>query len=202
MFRLFVQCKVSTKNRNSLMQPCLFPILGIEPQTIAARTSEEVRGGARFFPGLPHGVQSRPRYPCFYGRAVSCNGELHHQNSKNQPLSVGFFSPVPASTGADSGHGLLSTATPHPSIFTRFTPLCLRFYLLASGAPKSANPVSIRVCGLPVLLGNCPEKTTEPAADVKKPPCGGMPVMRGWSANISVQCLALGPPGRKQLAAQ
>lgn len=50
-----------------------------EPQTVAARTNEEVRGGTRFFPGLPHGVQSCPRYPCFYGRAVSCNGELHHQ---------------------------------------------------------------------------------------------------------------------------
>ena len=51
-----------------------------EPQTVAARTNEEVRGGTRFFPGLPHGVQSCPRYPCFYGRAVSCNGELHHHH--------------------------------------------------------------------------------------------------------------------------
>ncbi|QEO97843.1 hypothetical protein XOCgx_2854 [Xanthomonas oryzae pv. oryzicola] len=34
------------------MQPCLVPILEIELQTVAARTSEEVGGGARFFPGL------------------------------------------------------------------------------------------------------------------------------------------------------
>lgn len=61
------------------MRPCLVPILEIEPQTVAARTSEEVRGGARFLPGLPHDVQSHPWYPCFYGRAVSCNRELHHQ---------------------------------------------------------------------------------------------------------------------------
>jgi len=32
------------------MQPCLVPILEIEPQTVAVQTSEEVRGGARFSP--------------------------------------------------------------------------------------------------------------------------------------------------------
>lgn len=34
------------------MQPCLVPILEIELQTVAARTSEEVGGGARFSPDL------------------------------------------------------------------------------------------------------------------------------------------------------
>ncbi len=62
------------------MPPCLVPILEIEPQTVAARTSEEVRGGARFFPGLPHDVQSHPWYPCFYSRAVSCSGNYTATN--------------------------------------------------------------------------------------------------------------------------
>jgi hypothetical protein len=48
MFRLFVQCKISTKNRNILMPPCLVPILEIESQNVTARTSEEVRGGVVF----------------------------------------------------------------------------------------------------------------------------------------------------------
>jgi len=48
MFRLFVQCNIVTKNRNSLVPPCLVPFLEIEPQTIATRTRKEVRGGVQF----------------------------------------------------------------------------------------------------------------------------------------------------------
>jgi hypothetical protein len=118
-----------------------------EPQTVAARTNEEVRGGTRFFPGLPHGVQSCPRYPCFYGRAVSCNGELHHQYSKNQPFSVGFFSPIPASAGAVSGHGLASAATLNPAFSSRRIPLCSPFSLVVSRACARSLPVLVRVSG-------------------------------------------------------
>lgn len=64
-----------------------------EPQTVAARTNEEVRGGTRFFPGPPHGVQSCPRYPCFYGRAVSCNGELHHHLKGSNSFLGPFYFP-------------------------------------------------------------------------------------------------------------
>ena len=55
---------------------------------------------------------------------------LRHQISKNQPLSVGFFSPVPASSGAGCRRNLLSTPFRHLSIFTPSVPLCLHFLCL------------------------------------------------------------------------
>ena len=79
---------------------------------------------------------------------------LHHQYSKNQPLSVGFFSPIPASTGGDSGHGLASVNPPNLAFSPRPTYLCSPFSLVVSRA--CARPLSVLagVWGRSVVVGN------------------------------------------------
>ena len=79
---------------------------------------------------------------------------FHHQNSKNQPFSVGFFSRIPASAGADSGHGLASAIPPNPAFSPPPTPLCSPFSLLVSRACARSLPVLARVLRLSVVVGN------------------------------------------------
>jgi len=81
------------------------------------------------------------------GMGVIRSAILHHQNSKNQPLSVGFFSPIPASAGADSGHDLASASHPNPEFSPRRTPLCSPFSLLVSRACASSLPLLARAFG-------------------------------------------------------
>ena len=53
------------------MQPCLVPILETEPQTVAARTSGEVCGGARFPPDF------RMMYKHSHGIPASTAGRVN-----------------------------------------------------------------------------------------------------------------------------
>ncbi len=48
-------------------------------------------GNSQMLPGLPHDVQSHLWYPCFYSRAVSCSGELHHHHSTPNLYRLGVF---------------------------------------------------------------------------------------------------------------
>jgi hypothetical protein len=52
---------------------------------------------------------------CFaYVHATVGGGRVsHHHYLKNQPLSVGFFSPIPPSVGAGSGYAAKDAAAPN-----------------------------------------------------------------------------------------
>lgn len=79
---------------------------------------------------------------------------LLHQNSKNQSFSVSFFSPIPASAGADSGHGVASATPPSPAFSPPSTPICYPFSLVLSRAFFRPIPLLVRVLRRWVVVGN------------------------------------------------
>ena len=124
------------------------------PQTLGCRTHEGKCAGLASACLSTAKSENCSQFPQFRGGAVSAVVDSHHQYSKNQPFSVGFFSPIPASAGADSGHGLASAIPPNPVFSPPSTPLCSPFSLVVSRACARVLPVLARVCRGWVVAGN------------------------------------------------
>ena len=72
--------------------------------------------------------------PCIthtFGEVIWLRSPQHHQNSKNQPLSVGFFSPVPASSGA--GYGFCANVRGSCKRAVYLSPFSARFVTAENG---------------------------------------------------------------------